>query len=83
MAASRPLKWSYHLQGLEAQFARCLVSHQHCDLVYQLLEMLCLGFLVAQDGQLVLNKRMPDNSQRGEFLNALDHSDPRIPGPAP
>ena len=45
--------------------------------------MLRLGFLVAENRQLVLNKRMPDNSQRGEFLNALDHSDPRIPGPAP
>jgi hypothetical protein len=30
----------------------------------------------------VLNKRMPDNSQRGELLYALDHSDPKIPAPA-
>ena len=41
--------------------------------------MLRFRFLVAQDRQLVLNKRMPDNSQRGEFLYALDHPDPRIP----
>jgi hypothetical protein len=35
--------------------------------------------LISEDRQLVLNKRMPDNSQRGEFLDALDHSSPRIP----
>ena len=43
--------------------------------------MLCLCLLISQDRQLVLNKRMPDNNQRGEFLYALDHPDPRIPAP--
>jgi hypothetical protein len=44
--------------------------------------MLGLCFLIAEDRQLVLDKRMPDNNQRGEFLYTLDHSDPRIPAPA-
>jgi hypothetical protein len=30
----------------------------------------------------VLNERMPDNSQRREFLDSLDHSSPRIPASA-
>jgi len=36
--------------------------------------MLGLGALIAQDGQLVLDKRMPDNSQAGKFLYMLYHS---------
>ena len=45
-----------------------LVRHEHRDLVDELLEVLRLGLLIPQDRQLVLNKRMPDNSQRGNSL---------------
>src|SRR6476619_5239062 len=74
----RLLQWRGDGAWLEAQLAGCLVRHEHRDLIDELLEVLGLGLLVAQDRQLVLNKRMPDNSQRGEFFYALDHPDPRF-----
>src|SRR5436853_4195717 len=77
------LERGVYIARLEAQLTRRLVGHQHRDFVNQLLKMLRLGFLVAENRQLVLNKRMPDNSQRGEFLDALDHSRPLTAAPAP
>src|SRR5256885_10108010 len=77
------LERGVYIARLEAQLTRRLVGHQHRDFVNQLLKMLRLGFLVAENRQLVLNKRMPDNSQRGEFLDALDHSRPLTPALAP
>ena len=65
--------------GLEWQLARRFIRHQHGDLVDELLEALRVGLLIPENRQLVLNEWMPDNSQRGEFLYALDHSCPRIP----
>ena len=86
LAADMPtrsmLEWSVDLAGLHAQLARRFVGHQHRDFVDELFEMLRFRLLIAQDGQLVLHERMPDNSQRGEFLYTLDHSDPKIPAPA-
>src|SRR5437667_6973479 len=73
------LERSLYLSRLETELTRCLVGHEHRDLIDELLEVLRFCLLISEDRQLVLNKRMPDNSQRGEFLDALDHSSPRIP----
>jgi hypothetical protein len=75
------LQRSLHFPWLETQLTCCLVSHEHRDLVDQLLEHLGLSLLIAQDGQLVLDERMPDNNQRGEFLYSLDHFRPTISVP--
>ena len=72
------LERSAHLSWLETQLAGGFVGHEHRDLIDELLEALGLGLLVAQNRQLVLNEGMPDNNQRGELLDALDHSSPRI-----
>ena len=76
------LEGSVHLSWLETQLASGLVGHEHCDLIDELLEALGLRLLIAKDRQLVLNEGMPDNNQRRELLNALDHSSPRIPASA-
>jgi len=79
MPPRRFLERSVYFSRLETQLTGGLVRHEHGNLIDELLEGFGLRLLIPQDRQLVLNEGMPDNSQRGEFLDALDHSSPTIP----
>src|SRR5712671_3533467 len=45
----RPFQWGIYISRLERELAGCLVSHEHCDLINELLEMLGLGLLIAEN----------------------------------
>src|SRR5215212_7177751 len=62
-----------NIHWLDCQIDGCLISHQHRDLVDELLEDLRRGFVIAQYRQLVLNERMPDNCQRWKFSDLFNH----------
>ena len=64
----------FDVDWLDRQIDRRLICHEHRDLVDELLEDLRRRVAVAQNRQLVLNERMPDNCQRRKFWRLFDHS---------
>src|SRR6266550_542180 len=65
--APHALERGFHLRGLERQVFRHLVRHEHGDLVHELLEIPRGGVLVPQDRELVLNQRVIEHREVGEF----------------
>ena len=60
----RGFEWRIDGRGLERQIVGRLVRHQHRDLVYQFAEDFCRRAPIAQNRELVLNKRMRHDAQR-------------------
>ena len=79
MPPRRSFERGIDVTALYRQLAGRLIRHQHRDFIDQLLEMLRLRALVAQNGQLVLNKWMPDNNEGRKLADALDHFGRSIP----
>src|SRR4051812_42697709 len=73
MTADCFLKGRLHVYRLDRKVNRCLIRHQHCNLVDQLLEDFRRRVVVSQDSQLVLNKRMPDYCESRKFGYLFDH----------
>ena len=73
VSSARCFQRSLDIERLDSQVDRCLVGHEHRDLVDKLLEDFCWSIPISQHSQLVLNERMPDNCQRWKFVCLFDH----------
>ncbi len=61
----------FDLYLLQRKIPGGLIAHQHCDLGDDLAEFLHAGLLIAQDGQLMLNKRMVEYAYFAHVLVLL------------
>jgi hypothetical protein len=69
--ASAALQWRLDRRCLEGQLARGLIRHQHGDLVDQLLEDFRWRSTVTENGQLVLDERMPNDKKGGKLRGGV------------
>ncbi len=64
---------SDNLDWFDSEIDGGLIRHEHRNLIYELLENLGWSVTIPEDRQLVLNERMPDNSQCRKFSRLFDH----------
>ena len=67
------LEGSGDLDWFDRKIDGGLIRHEHGNLIHELLENLGRSVAIPEDRQLVLNERMPDNSQCRKFSCLFDH----------
>ena len=65
---------SGNLDWFDSEIDGGLIRHEHRNLIHELLENLGRSVAIPEDRQLVLNERMPDNSQCRKFSRLFDHN---------